>query len=1229
LLTLSRVIVALGDPSQTHINFRDSKLTRILQPSLSGNARMAIICCATPSELYLEETRSTLSFASRAKLVKTNAKVNEVLDDQSLIRRLQRELAVAKRSISGDTNHQNEQLQALATEAANAGKERHEALEKLKRLQRSILNSNALFESKSISTDSKSNDLRRRKRRRSDSAFQPDRSFLKASLTSRPLTPKYEPLKTTTGEAHVTLLSPKAELDLVRQALVVKGNQSQAWQDIVSKRSYELEITQSKLTAVEWNRNEVQDSLIESQIHVGVLKDQLNDLQNSYDNVVLEKEKLIELLDDEQTSNKKLLLEITNIQSSKDLIQSVFDKEKADMEAIIKDFRFQIDSMLSDFKSKEKILEERLVDKDSELQNTKNREKSLSEENLRIAFQFAQLMVEKDSLQKERDDDKAKIQKLGGEVSLLMGTMKDACQEKDELRAQIQMLSESCKKESAEKEAIKTDLQATTEKFDSIKKSLQSENSQYKSFIKQMQCEMEDIKSELSKKDICLVENIKALEEVKASCDQLKSDATVKEREYTNIQQEQERKIHDLISDVDELLKTISEKEEELVQATQTIESLTVQHTTLQSLAQSKDTAIQDLTREMNNAKMHTSVLESHAAKQAETHEQLRCEYEESMKAFEQQVARLLQEIDDLKVAVSTKENAVVDAQYSIEALNLEVQKAKSLISEKDTFIERLDNENHSMQERLQELECQIISKEEALTNLQCQAADLLNQLSDAQSKLSEQTGFIDQLQLDQEKSVSDLENKIIDLAKDITDLQATIESKEDVIRAQMLSIEALQKDIASQQAVVDENEFAVMNLLREKNEIQKELSLEKKKYVQDQIDSQVVSQNKLTDELARYRDLSDSMTLDNQSNVKLIESLKYKLAVLEKQRDDLSQLLSVSNESIREARQAAFEADEELDLKERKLEEVLNRLSEREEELSIVNEQLVHMQHQNKSMDGDLTDKVKGLIDENSRLQLALSHSLDDRKSCEMEYKRKMGEEQRQLIKEAEAEMIALRTARDHLKSALSQSESDAIIAKQKLDNLSLSNKRLESKYSDTRKVIDKLESELSTLKFSYTELSSEKEQMVITMSGLKQKLAEFDLKANEEVSQLALELKRSKSKAFEARQRMLDLEDYVRNLESQGKMISEELEEEKKYRISLESKILSLQGEMKNLRLGKLEEKHYVANENVLAEMKEKLKDLNQELLKKDSRIKKLEAVRLTREQCAALKKIKVRLS
>jgi hypothetical protein len=124
---------------------------------------MAVVCCATPSELYLEETRSTLAFASRAKLVKTNAQVNEVLDDQSLIRRLQRELAEAKKGASGGEGNQSAQLRALETKAANAGKDVREALEKLQRLQKIYLNSSSLFDSKQASQVDASNKAVQRK----------------------------------------------------------------------------------------------------------------------------------------------------------------------------------------------------------------------------------------------------------------------------------------------------------------------------------------------------------------------------------------------------------------------------------------------------------------------------------------------------------------------------------------------------------------------------------------------------------------------------------------------------------------------------------------------------------------------------------------------------------------------------------------------------------------------------------------------------------------------------------------------------------------------------------------------------------------------------------------------------------------------------------------------------------------------------------------------------------
>ncbi len=91
LLSLSLVITALSEKKE-HVNFRDSKLTRLLQPSLSGGAKMSIICCITPASGYVESTLSTLQFAQRAKKVKTNAKVNEFVEDSVLLRRAIKEM---------------------------------------------------------------------------------------------------------------------------------------------------------------------------------------------------------------------------------------------------------------------------------------------------------------------------------------------------------------------------------------------------------------------------------------------------------------------------------------------------------------------------------------------------------------------------------------------------------------------------------------------------------------------------------------------------------------------------------------------------------------------------------------------------------------------------------------------------------------------------------------------------------------------------------------------------------------------------------------------------------------------------------------------------------------------------------------------------------------------------------------------------------------------------------
>ncbi|KAI5745698.1 hypothetical protein M8J76_013511 [Diaphorina citri] len=79
LSALGNVISALADGNKTHIPYRDSKLTRILQESLGGNARTTIIICCSPASFNESETKSTLDFGRRAKTIKNVVTVNEEL----------------------------------------------------------------------------------------------------------------------------------------------------------------------------------------------------------------------------------------------------------------------------------------------------------------------------------------------------------------------------------------------------------------------------------------------------------------------------------------------------------------------------------------------------------------------------------------------------------------------------------------------------------------------------------------------------------------------------------------------------------------------------------------------------------------------------------------------------------------------------------------------------------------------------------------------------------------------------------------------------------------------------------------------------------------------------------------------------------------------------------------------------------------------------------------------
>ncbi|KAJ8600250.1 hypothetical protein CTAYLR_001999 [Chrysophaeum taylorii] len=71
LSALGNVVAALaeGAKKRPHVPYRDSLLTRLLQDTLGGNSRTAIVACVAPDATHADETTRTLRFAERAQNV--------------------------------------------------------------------------------------------------------------------------------------------------------------------------------------------------------------------------------------------------------------------------------------------------------------------------------------------------------------------------------------------------------------------------------------------------------------------------------------------------------------------------------------------------------------------------------------------------------------------------------------------------------------------------------------------------------------------------------------------------------------------------------------------------------------------------------------------------------------------------------------------------------------------------------------------------------------------------------------------------------------------------------------------------------------------------------------------------------------------------------------------------------------------------------------------------------
>jgi hypothetical protein len=116
LMTLGQVVYALSEETgkkSTHVPYRDSKLTRLLQPSLSGNAQVVLVCCISPLVTHVEESHNTFKFATRAKKIPQKATVQESVDEKTLLESYREEIETLRLQLK-EAKEQQERQDAKA-----------------------------------------------------------------------------------------------------------------------------------------------------------------------------------------------------------------------------------------------------------------------------------------------------------------------------------------------------------------------------------------------------------------------------------------------------------------------------------------------------------------------------------------------------------------------------------------------------------------------------------------------------------------------------------------------------------------------------------------------------------------------------------------------------------------------------------------------------------------------------------------------------------------------------------------------------------------------------------------------------------------------------------------------------------------------------------------------------------------------------------------------------------
>ncbi|XP_039704806.1 centromere-associated protein E isoform X7 [Pteropus medius] len=819
LFILGQVIKKLSDGQiGGFINYRDSKLTRILQNSLGGNAKTRIICTITP--VSFDETLSTLQFASTAKYMKNTPYVNEVSSDEALLKRYRKEIIDLKKQleeVSLETRAQAMEKDQLAQLLEEKDLLQKVQIEKIQNLTRMLVTSSSLTSQQELKAK-----IKRRVTWCPGKINKMDSNYV--NEFNMPV--------------NITMKRHKAAVTIVGE--IDESVCSEA--DVFSN-------TLDAVTEIEWNPA----TKLLSQEN---LESELNSLRASYDNLVLDYEKLrreneeMELklkekddLDEfealerkaEKDQEMQLIHEISNLKNlvkhaevyNQDLENELSSKVDLlrEKEEQIKELQKYIESQKSESMKMDlsyslentndlKQMKQSLVDAETVALDSKRESAFLRSENLELK----EKMKELESICKQMENDNQVYQsQLEAKEKMKVDLMKELQSSYNEITKLTSLIDGKVPKDllcNLELERKITNLQKELNKEIEVNEALHKEVNLL-SELKSLPSEVEMLRKELSHKTQELQQKTTESQEWLNEVEKLKEQLESRDSRLQTVEREKTLITEKLQQTLEEV-RTLTQEKDDLKQLQ---ESLQIERDQLQSDIQDTVNMNIDTQEQLRNAleslKQHQETINTLKMKNSEETSktlhveenigEIKDEFQEEMvgidkkqnlegkktqaliadgednELIEQQkkILSLIQEKNELQQMLESitaeKEQLKTDLRENIEMtienqeelriLGDELKKQQEIVAQEKNHTIKKEKEISKTCEKLAEVEEKLKEKSQELQEKQQQLLSVQEEMSDMQKKMNEMENLQNKLK-NQELTLERLETEKLELVQ-------------------------------------------------------------------------------------------------------------------------------------------------------------------------------------------------------------------------------------------------------------------------------------------------------------------------------------------------------------------------------------------------------------------------------------------------------------------------------